>query len=518
VAAAASIWCRTTRWPSPRARAGGGVRVTARVDNLGEARSAATTVELVISSAAGEMALSRTDLPVLAAHQSMDVTLVGRLPRELPAGRSWLRVRVDPDGRVEQSDRDNDVTWAPIDVEGRFDRDLAATLGALAIGGGGRVRPGGPIDVSTALHNRGEGRVDPADVEAFLVGRDGRARSLGRRTLATGVERGASLDWAERFTCPSDLEPGEYVLRVTIDPDRRMPWADAGPVAESTVVVDAAGVTCDLAPIALDFDARVPVGGRRLLVEAIVLNRGPGAAPDFDLELALGSIDRQRRSYWLPLTTRRVDAGLAAGVQTRVRFDVVVPLEVPDGEYRVVVTADPWGRVDPSKSGDNALGREIRLVGGAGAPPAPLPPAPEPPRPLPPAPMPPTPAPPPPAPTPSPTPTSAAASAVPMVLSVLAPGDALARESATPVVFLVHYPVDVSGAYVLGVELEAAGKSWPLGDFDVPTGAAGTPGVVRARLRVPSTVAAGTATLVLSVRADSGSVGRDALRLPVTVR
>ena len=498
-----------------RTRAGGGVRVTTKVSNLGNERAGATQIELVVSSTAGEIRLARTDLPALASHQSVDVTFLARVPRELPAGRAWLRVRVDPDGRIAQSDRENDLTWVPVDIEGRYERDLSAFVGPLTLADGVRVRPGRPMDLSTRIDNRGEAPVEGTEVEAVLIGRDGSTRTLGRRPVSVGGGRGGVLEFAERFVLPGDVPPGSYVLRLVVDPDQRLPWADASPVGELAVTVDPIDDTCDLAPISLEFDRRVPLGGRRLAVEVMILNRGPGTAPEFDVELALGSPDRTRRTYWLPLLTKRLAAGIRAGVQTRASFDVVLPPEIPDGEYRVVATVDPWGQVDPAKATDNGLGRDFRLATGTPTPaPVPLPPAPPAPY-TPPAP---NPIPAPPAPLPLPG-TPVVATSVPSILSVLAPNDELVREAGTSVVFVVHYPTDAAGPFVLEANLEAGGRRYLLGEFDVPGGTSGTPGVVRARLRVPSSVAAGTATLVLVVRPEGpGGAARAPVRIPIAVR
>ena len=503
-----------------RARSGGGIRVTAKISNLGDRGSSATAASLDLSSAAGEIRLAKVDLPPLDARGSIELPFLARLPRDLPAGRSWLRVRVDPDGRVAQTDRDNDVTWIALDVEGRFERDLRASIGPLALGEGSRSRPGRPIDLSTRIDNRGEAAIEGLEVEAVLVARDGTTRSLGRRPASIDGGRGAFLDFADRFVLPGDLAPGEYVLRFLLDPDQRMPWADASPVAETGVTVDPATDPCDLAPVALDFDRRVLLGGRRIAVEAMILNRGPGTAPEFDVELALGSTDLSRRSYWLPLMTRRLEPGIRAGVQTRARFDVVLPAEIPDGEYRVVVTVDPWGLVDPSRAADNALGRDVRIGGSEPAPapapvptPMPLPPTYEPPRPL--------PAPPPaPAPLPSPTapPSAPTATSTPLLLAVLTANNELVRETGTSAAFLVHFPTSAAGPFVLEVALETGGGRYPLGEFDVPGGGEGTPGVARGRLRVPSSVGAGAATLVLTLRPETGPGARAPVRLPIAVR
>ncbi len=102
------------------------------------------------------------------------------------------------------------------------------------------------------------------------------------------------------------------------------------------------------------------------------------------------------------------------------------------------------------------------------------------------------------------------------MIAVQAAGVGLAREAATPTTILVTYPSD-AGAAIVEVTLEAGGATYPLGELDVPAGVAGATAAVRARLRAPSTAAAGPAHLVVKVRDEAGAT-REATRWPTTVR
>jgi hypothetical protein len=108
-------------------------------------------------------------------------------------------------------------------------------------------------------------------------------------------------------------------------------------------------------------------------------------------------------------------------------------------------------------------------------------------------------------------------SRLPVALAALLPSGALTRETATSVTFLLSHVADAAGATILEASLESGGTTLSLGEFDVPAGVAGTTAAIRARLRTPSSVPVGAATLLLVVRDESGSV-RAAVRQAVTVR
>ena len=98
------------------------VRMTVRVGNVGDGPSPATRAALVMSDSAEQriQVLGVADVPALAPRQDVDVTLRGRLPRDLPAGRIWLGAAIDPDSRIPEPDRENDTAWASVEVVGRY--------------------------------------------------------------------------------------------------------------------------------------------------------------------------------------------------------------------------------------------------------------------------------------------------------------------------------------------------------------------------------------------------------------
>jgi hypothetical protein len=363
-----------------RARAGERVRVLVSVANLGDGRS--PPARLVVREGEGAPSprgpRGEAELPALAPGETVEVAVPVRLPRDLGEGTTWLVATIDPERRVPQAERENDVAWAPVEVRGRHDRDVALGLDDLEVGdaGEGRPTPGRPFDVRARVHNRGRGRVEDAEVEAVLVGPGGAVRSLGRRPLGGAVPEGDGLDWAERFVLPSDLAPGTYALRLLLDPDARLPWEgdEAGAVAEVpfSVAPSAAAPGPDLAALALDRAAGSAPGSRRLAFTARVGNAGGRPAGAFEASLELEPEAAGAGAWRLPLATALVSAGLRPGAETVVRLDGDAPEFLADGAYRATLVVDPRGEVDRGRLDDNCVSVLLRL----GAPPRPTPPAP----------------------------------------------------------------------------------------------------------------------------------------------
>ncbi len=361
-------------------RAGDVARVTARVSNLGDATTDGTTLRVsmavgIVSRVAGE-----TAVPPLAPGQAADVALSVRVPRDAEPGEVWFLVAVDPDARVPQEDRKNDETWVVAEVRGQARTEIRLGLASVArVGGERRAAPGAPLDLRGRLDNLGGEAVEGLDVEAVLVGPSGSRRSLGRRPVPSGVGAGGA-DWAERFDLPGDVAPGAYVVQLLLDPDRRLPWADGEAeraFAEVPVEVEAPAIpACDLAVVSVEDEGGPRRAPRHLDITAMLLNRGPGAAPAFDATLYLASRDPSRPGVWLPLMVRAVPGGkIAQGVQTKVSYSVDLNDDVPAGPYRAVVVVDADARVDLTRRTDNVGGVDV-TVGevGAGSAAVPVPP------------------------------------------------------------------------------------------------------------------------------------------------
>jgi hypothetical protein len=415
----------------------------------------------------------------------------------------------------------------------------------MTLEGLGADRAGGAFDVRARITNAGaidvtglevEGRLaaagasPPSDAGAAL----GDSWSLGRRTILSTIPRGGFVDFAERYVLPADLPPGAYDFRLVLDPDARLPWTEGVVHWSEGLHVEVRGPTpqsSDLAVSSMEVTPRPGTNGRRLGVSAMLLNRGPGVAPAFDVETVLVSGGARAASggWWLPLGTRTVPGGVPAGAETRARFDVEVPAELPAGEYRVVVRVDPRRTVDAVRGADDSMSRDV-VVGDA-PPPAPgsPPPLPAEPPPAPPA-SPPAPSVPPALP-PSQAGTStpkapAADPSLPLPLAPLLPSEGLTRDRSQPVTFLLSHSAERRDAAVLDVLLEQPGAAGApatsrlLSSFDVPAGPAGVVTAVKGRLRAPPEAPAGDASLLLVVRASSSpdAPARDALRVPVTIR
>lgn len=366
----------------PRLRPGEPLVLRARVGNLGDAPAPATEVAFAASLGPSGIVvreLGRRAVPTLAPGAFVDVAFPTRVdPDARPGDVAW-RVGVDPEGRVAPSTPANDEAWVTAEVAPRGPLDVAPSLRLVAIDEGPPATPGGTLEVRGVVAD-----VDAStpllwasvDLEASLVAADGKAAALGRRGLPLPDAKG--LAFAERFRVPGDLAPGDYVFRLRLDPDRRLPWregaAERGVVETPLRVAPPSRPSCDLSVLRVEDEGGPRRGPRQLAVSAMLASRGPGMAPAFSATLYLASGDDERPGLWLPLMSRSFPGGkLAPGVQTKASFALTLNDDVPAGVYRAVVVVDPDLEVDRLARADNAGHVEVRVgrVAVGGAPTAP---------------------------------------------------------------------------------------------------------------------------------------------------
>jgi hypothetical protein len=115
--------------------------------------------------------------------------------------------------------------------------------------------------------------------------------------------------------------------------------------------------------------------GAKLPLAATLTNAGDGTAPPTHVGVMLVSAGGA-----VPLGSFRV-ARLRAGHRARLQFDATLPADLAPGAYRIVLTADPSGRVREYSDADNSVSGVFAIPAPPAPPGSPPPPPPPPPPP-----------------------------------------------------------------------------------------------------------------------------------------
>ena len=273
-------------------------------------------------------------------------------------GNYELRASVDPDplpnGTIlEQNERNNQIVVG-FSVRGVELHPLSIELGSAP------VHRGDTITVRSQIENTGE-----RTATGFTVG-----FFVDDLRIATYSYGGGGLDYedsvkAEALLDTSDLAPGNYALRVVVDPDNRVPEVDEANNVISTpfVVLSPVARKAELHPASLVLYPASPVPvGQSVLVASSVWNTGTIDAGPFLVEIAY-SVDGG--SSWFPFAVDEV-ASLARGEKTQIEGRLITAGLSAGTRYLIGVFVDPRAQVEEADETNNVLVASLFL--GSGAP------------------------------------------------------------------------------------------------------------------------------------------------------
>ncbi len=273
-------------------------------------------------------------------------------------GNYELRAWVDPDplpngAILEQNERNNQIVVG-LSVRGVELHPLSIELGSAP------VHRGDTATVRSQIENTGE-----RTATGFTVG-----FFIDDLRLATYSYSGGGLDYedsvkAEASLDTSDLAPGDYTLRVVVDPDNRIPETDEANNVISTpfTVLPPAARKAELHPASLILDPASPVPvGQSVLVASSVWNTGTIDAGSFQVEMAY-SVDGG--SSWAPFAVDEV-ASLARGEKTQIEGRLITAGLSVGTRYLIGVFVDPRAQVEEEDETNNVLVAGLSL--GSGTP------------------------------------------------------------------------------------------------------------------------------------------------------
>ena len=277
----------------------------------------------------------------------------------LEPGSYTIRIEIDPvgpgkaEGEVKEQNEANNVAEMAVLIQGA---DLTPI--SLSTDPSSPVVQGGSVSVAATVQNTGVEPTGKFDVSFHICEIDGEGSCSreGNWTSFAGVAfPGIAINNPEPAKGELDtsaLEPGTYLLRVTVDPDdRAAEQSEANNQLTSVLVVERR--LADLfTENTISFKPEFPVpAGRPVEILGTVHNLGGTAAQEFDVSFRY----------------RRLEKGATYGYTEFYRLDslellpeehlpvaaVLDTSELKGGTYEICIVADPESRVNESDETNN---------------------------------------------------------------------------------------------------------------------------------------------------------------------
>jgi subtilase family serine protease len=340
-------------------RAGGSVVVEALVRNAGTGPSPASNAMVFLVGPDGRTTeLGRFDLPGLAAGSEARFSGRVTVPATTPERRWALGVRVDPDRRLAQSDRNDDdvVAVGGLVVEAAPPARAELAVRAVELEGHATVDPAAPVAARVRVANGGAARAPAFDVALLLATRErperrrdgwrGVVAELARIAVPAGLAPGAETLRRLEGRLPAGLGAGTYFLVAVADPAGQEPGTRPDLWGAVAVHVEARAVLRGLGEGLLVAPAEAFPGETVAVTGAV---RNEGNAPLERATVVVRLLEQRRGGAEAQTALFRAALGTLRPGETReARLTVSAPPGLRRGRYRVVlrVEAPGWGPED----------------------------------------------------------------------------------------------------------------------------------------------------------------------------
>lgn len=322
--------------------------------------------------------IARADDPTSAAYQGDERRLT--LPADLPSGEWFVGVAADPNEIIGDSDRTNNVAFAPFPLEVRNPTQNGPDLticgldvpgfADVPVGRQPQLEQGSQVPMNVCLGNVGDQPVGLASYVLMLSQDkvpDASDRVVGRRAelpLGTGDRE----DFEEILDIPGDLATGTWFLIAQADPDDGVAERDEGNnvrvLSGGFLVVEPGEVEgVDLAVTTLSVDQPRAFWGQRLTGQVEVRNRGSvDVQRPFPIKVVALPIDGGAERE---LATINNTEGMAAGAGQVFAIDISITRLVAAGSYRLAAVADPDNASgDVNRTNNRRTLQEVLELGG----------------------------------------------------------------------------------------------------------------------------------------------------------
>ncbi|MFQ6117889.1 MAG: CARDB domain-containing protein, partial [Candidatus Bipolaricaulia bacterium] len=275
----------------------------------------------------------------------LDVPGLGLAP-----GGYELKVVVDPQNTIDEQNEANNEMALAFSVQGSELHPLSLELGAAP------VHQGDTITVASQVENTG-GKAAQSFTVGFFID------DLRFDTFYYEDEEGLrenEVMKAQGTLETADLPPGDYILRVVVDPDDHIPEPDEANnvISAPLVILPPEPRLAELHSTELVLDPPSPVrSGRTVRVTATIWNTGNIDAQRFQVELAYS----QDGQSWMPFAVQDIPV-LPRGGKEIVEGQLSTAGLSVGVTYGIRVLVDPRDEVAELDEGNNALVAALSLV------------------------------------------------------------------------------------------------------------------------------------------------------------
>ncbi len=276
----------------------------------------------------------------------------------LEPGEYLLRVTADPFKQLDELDEANNSRITPLELLPRPDLELEEVT----------LEPPSPVPHGTVvklianLLNRGPGAaIRPFQVEFAYRWVDPQAQDLGEfMPFSTVVLPGLEPDQrtaAKAELDTSQLAPGVYELRVTVDPQDEIPETEEGnnQLLARLEVLPKGKV--DLEALSLILKPYIAMSGDAVTVIAELANAGEVAVGSFQVGFLYKPWGGGREVRFATLTVPVMEAGERVRVSARLDTKGLAP-----GNYDIIVRVDPEDLVKEVDETNNQLTQVLTVI------------------------------------------------------------------------------------------------------------------------------------------------------------
>jgi len=351
--------------PSP-VEEGTSTEVTGMVRNDGDANAPAFAVQFTYCRVAGTLDLSTCATPYEEIETVTEPFLGGlthngelaaRAPLpELTPGTYLIRMAVDPSddehhpgGTIEEQDEANNELIVPFTVQGPEFHVTGIAIEPIL------PRVGDTVTVSATVLNSGQEKAADVEVSFFVNGRQFSTKDVSIAGAQSEVVRG-TLN-----TTTLGLEAGKHTIRVIVDPMNLVSERDETnneTRTAMTLLVEIPKLP-ELRPKGLELTPSSPIQlglNSNLKIDLEVLNTGPGAAEDVEVEFSYRSSGNLR---WIPIQCQNnncVIDSLAPGPDglKSLTADLLL-FGITPGSYEIRAVVDPDNNINELDEFNNEL-------------------------------------------------------------------------------------------------------------------------------------------------------------------